>query len=271
MPRQASHDPREMTVEQINDTTGTVLYLQHDQQDSTRLLTGAPRLMPTAPYSDADDSPLTQQDPLGLLSWSDVGQSSRLCRRSSKQLYMLVYKPMSHAHEVGHSHRVQPREVVRDDDTARIYRRPAEKWAMPVGGGLIFAPVTIKLVGFLAKHTNRLSHALLPTVLLIFVYLAIPVGYFVWNRRVGVEVSANGVKNVAFTHISVTEWKDIEKFIVDRYTPLSASVLAVHRDGSRTPLNALARWVWWKDALDPYRDALNGELEAAQARSPSSA
>jgi hypothetical protein len=30
-----------MTVEQINNTTGTVLYLHHDQQGSTRLLTGS--------------------------------------------------------------------------------------------------------------------------------------------------------------------------------------------------------------------------------------
>lgn len=177
---------------------------------------------------------------------------------------------MSRARESAHSQCVRPREVVRDGDTVRIYRRPAEKWAMLVGGGLIFTPVTIKLVTLLAKHTDRLSHALLPTVLLILVYLAIPVGYFVWNRRVGVEVSANGVKNVALTRISVTEWKDIDKFIVDHYTPLSASVLAIHPDGSRTPLSALARWAWWKDALDPYCDALNGELEAARSRDPSS-
>jgi hypothetical protein len=31
----------EMSVEQINNTTGAVEYLHHDQQDSTRLLTGA--------------------------------------------------------------------------------------------------------------------------------------------------------------------------------------------------------------------------------------
>jgi len=30
-----------MTVEQINNSTGTVLYLHHDQQGSTRLLTGS--------------------------------------------------------------------------------------------------------------------------------------------------------------------------------------------------------------------------------------
>lgn len=179
---------------------------------------------------------------------------------------MLVYTPMSHVHEIGDSCLVRPREVVRDGNRVRIYRRPTEKWTMLVGGCLIFAPVTIKLVGFLAGHTDRLSHVLLPAVLLIAVYLAIPVSYFVWNRRIGVEVSASGVKNVAFTRISVTEWKAIDEFVVDHYTPLSASVLAVHPDGSRTPLNALARWAWWKDALNPYRDALNGELQAARAR-----
>jgi hypothetical protein len=30
-----------MTVEQINDTTGTVTYLHHDQAGSTRLITGS--------------------------------------------------------------------------------------------------------------------------------------------------------------------------------------------------------------------------------------
>jgi hypothetical protein len=30
-----------MTVEQINNTTGTATYLHHDQQGSTRLLTGS--------------------------------------------------------------------------------------------------------------------------------------------------------------------------------------------------------------------------------------
>jgi hypothetical protein len=32
---------RETTIEQINNTTGTVLYLHHLQQGSTRLLTGS--------------------------------------------------------------------------------------------------------------------------------------------------------------------------------------------------------------------------------------
>jgi RHS repeat-associated protein len=35
------YGPRETTVEQINNSTGTVTYLHHDQQGSTRLLTGS--------------------------------------------------------------------------------------------------------------------------------------------------------------------------------------------------------------------------------------
>jgi RHS repeat-associated protein len=35
------YGPRNLPIEQINNTTGTVLYLHHDQQGSTRLLTGS--------------------------------------------------------------------------------------------------------------------------------------------------------------------------------------------------------------------------------------
>jgi hypothetical protein len=35
------YDPCEMVFEQINTSTGTVLYLQHDQHGSTRLLIGS--------------------------------------------------------------------------------------------------------------------------------------------------------------------------------------------------------------------------------------
>jgi hypothetical protein len=41
MPRAFMYGRCQITVEQINSSTGQVLYLHHDQQGSTRLLTGS--------------------------------------------------------------------------------------------------------------------------------------------------------------------------------------------------------------------------------------
>jgi RHS repeat-associated protein len=128
------YGPEGLPVEQINNTTGTVEYLHHDQQGSTRLLTGSTGTVtgkctysaygtPTcegttttplgydaqytssdtgliylrnrvydpataqfltvdplvkltgAPYNYAGDNPLNEDDPTGLLGWSEIGQA----------------------------------------------------------------------------------------------------------------------------------------------------------------------------------------------------
>jgi RHS repeat-associated protein len=59
----------ETTIEQINNTTGTVLYLHHDQQGSTRLLTGSTGKAEGAytytPYGAVQEHTGTAATPLG--------------------------------------------------------------------------------------------------------------------------------------------------------------------------------------------------------------
>jgi hypothetical protein len=161
--------------------------------------------------------------------------------------------------------RISPREVRRRGSWVRIYRRPGEKWATIVGGTLIFVGVSIDLGLFLASHWDRVSHHLLPIGLLLALYLAVPAAYFGWGQRIGVEVSPVGVRNASFTRRSFTEWNNIDRFVVDYYTPMSACVLAEQPGGTRTPLNGLSRWGVWKDSLIPYCEALNHELSAMRA------
>jgi RHS repeat-associated protein len=59
----------ELTVEQINNTTGTVTYLHHDQQGSTRLLTSSTGVKEAtftySPYGELTGSTGTATTPLG--------------------------------------------------------------------------------------------------------------------------------------------------------------------------------------------------------------
>jgi RHS repeat-associated protein len=129
------YGPGGLPVEQINNTTGTVTYLHHDQAGSTRLITGSTgkteatftygpygeatgstgtattplgydgeytssdtglvymrarvydsataqflsidplEKLTRAPYNFAEDNPLNESDPTGLLGWSEIGQA----------------------------------------------------------------------------------------------------------------------------------------------------------------------------------------------------
>jgi hypothetical protein len=156
-----------------------------------------------------------------------------------------------------------PREVRRGGGAARVYRHPAERLAMNLGGALIFAGISVWLAGELGaaqlEHNVALDGVLLA-------YLLVPLAWFGWSFQIGVRVTAEGVRNVSTRQSSFTAWEDITRFVVDYYTPLSTCVLAEHPDGSRTPLDAIARWAVWRDVLDPYCDALNSELEFARSR-----
>jgi RHS repeat-associated protein len=78
---------REMAVEQINNSTGTVLYLHHDQQGSTRLLTGSTGKDEGAytytPYGAVREHTGTATTPLGYdgeYTSSDTGLIYRRAR-----------------------------------------------------------------------------------------------------------------------------------------------------------------------------------------------
>ena len=157
------------------------------------------------------------------------------------------------------------RAVRRGGGTVRVYRRPAERLVMNLGGALIFAGTSVWLIGEVsAAQLER--NALLDVVLLL--YLLVPLAWFAWSFRIGVRVTAAGVRNISTRQTSFTAWEDITRFVVDYYTPLSMCVLAEHPDGSRTPLDALARWAVWHYSLDPYCDALNSELQSARRSGP---
>ncbi len=63
------YGPTSMAVEQINNTTGTVTYLHHDQAGSTRLLTGSTgkteATFTYGPYGETTGSTGTATTPLG--------------------------------------------------------------------------------------------------------------------------------------------------------------------------------------------------------------
>jgi hypothetical protein len=149
--------------------------------------------------------------------------------------------------------------TMRRGEEIRRYRRPAEKWAT-IGGGVIIALATgIPLISYLASHTTHPGHSLILVALLVTLYVAIFVTYFVFASRVGVETASRGVSSVSLTRRAFIEWQDVAAFVVDRYTPLSVCVQAERLDGSRVPLNALATWAFSASALYPYCDALNEE------------
>jgi hypothetical protein len=158
------------------------------------------------------------------------------------------------------SNDVEPREVVRDGQVTRIYRRPAEKWVMYLSGLVICVPMTIQLVESVADNSHSAGNNLLLIVLLLALCAAIPTGWFYWTRRLGVYVTDAGVRNVSVNRINFTEWPAINRFVVAQYAPLSSCVFAERSDGSRTALNALSRWTKWQNVLTPYCDALNHEL-----------
>jgi RHS repeat-associated protein len=63
------YGPAQTSIEQINNTTGTVTYLHHDQQGSTRLITGstgkAEATFTYGPYGETTGSTGTATTPLG--------------------------------------------------------------------------------------------------------------------------------------------------------------------------------------------------------------
>lgn len=63
------YGPANMRVEQINNSTGAVLYLHHDQAGSTRLLTGSTgkteATFTYGPYGETTGSTGTATTPLG--------------------------------------------------------------------------------------------------------------------------------------------------------------------------------------------------------------
>jgi hypothetical protein len=73
------YGPSETSVEQINNTTGAVTYLHHDQAGSTRLLTGSPGTVTSKCSYSAYGTPTcegTATTPLGYdgqLTSSDTG------------------------------------------------------------------------------------------------------------------------------------------------------------------------------------------------------
>jgi hypothetical protein len=158
------------------------------------------------------------------------------------------------------SDEVDTREVVRDGQITRIYRQSAQKWAMCLGGLVIFVPLTVRVVTLIAGNSYGAGHSSLLIVVPLALYAAIPTGWFFWTRRLGVYVSDAGVRNVSVSRVNFTKWPAIDRFVVAQYAPLSSCVFAEHGDGSRTALNALSRWTKWQTALTPYCDALNHEL-----------
>jgi hypothetical protein len=153
---------------------------------------------------------------------------------------------------------IEPRVAVRGGESVRVYRRPEERRMLVAGLALITISVGVPLA-------NTVFQKPVPVAGLPFLglFLCIPAAALWWVRRLGVYVSQSGVRNVGISRGSFIAWTSITRFSVDVYTPLSACVQAEHLDGSRTPLTALARWARWKDALNPYCDALNRELAAA--------
>jgi hypothetical protein len=135
---------------------------------------------------------------------------------------------------------------------------------MQLGGLVIFTGVSVPLIRYLADHAEwRYPVAI---GLLLALYLAIPITYFVYGRLLGVRVERDAIKSVSYSRTSTVAWRDITAFVVDRYTPFSVCVLAEKYDGTRVPLNALAVWAPRRSVLYPYRDALTGELAAARER-----
>src|SRR5580693_2788985 len=63
------YGPSSLAIEQINNSTGAVLYLHHDQQGSTRLLTGSTgkteATFTYGPYGELTGSTGTATTPLG--------------------------------------------------------------------------------------------------------------------------------------------------------------------------------------------------------------
>lgn len=96
------------------------------------------------------------------------------------------------------------REVRRGGGGARVYRRPAERLAMNLGGGLIFVGASVRLAGELSA--GQLEHnAMLDAVLLL--YLLVPLAWFAWSFRIGVRVTAAGVRNTSTRQSSFTAWR----------------------------------------------------------------
>jgi hypothetical protein len=147
----------------------------------------------------------------------------------------------------------------RGDLEVHRYRRPAERWAT-IAGGLVVAFATgIPLISYVAANSSRLGNSPVLLVLLLCLYVGIFAAYFFASSKVGVETTSNGVKSISLTRRAFVEWQEVARFVVDRYTPLSACVLAEGPDGARVPLNALAAWGVRANSLKPYCDALNAE------------
>jgi hypothetical protein len=147
----------------------------------------------------------------------------------------------------------------RGDVEVRRYRRPAERTATIAGGVVIALATGIPLITYVAAHSSRVENSPVVLGLLLCLYFGIFATYFFASSRVGVETTGNGVTSIALTRRVFVEWQDVVRFVVDRYTPLSACVLAEGTDGARVPLNALAAWSFRTSELQPYCDALNAE------------
>ena len=86
--------------------------------------------------------------------------------------------------------------------------------------------------------------------------LAIPAALLVWDRQRGVHVRRDGIRSVSANGSRFLDWRDIQRFEIDKYMGGTLAVFAVSRDGARIPLGDTARWPYQRESVERVRDEL---------------
>jgi hypothetical protein len=161
----------------------------------------------------------------------------------------------------------KPRIRRRKGQTVRLYRRAIERWALYAFAIFVLAISLGPIVPGL-DHGGYSGRQWTGLVFVSMVLLCIPGALLWWNRRLGVEVSSEGVRDVAVNGTRFTAWRDIDEFVLEDHTAFSSCIAIKDPKGAVKPLRSLAPWSMWRTDLEPYRVALNDELANARTGSP---
>jgi hypothetical protein len=142
--------------------------------------------------------------------------------------------------------------------------RPTHSW-------VVYPVAVAALVGVFEAFAGAESHLdgageWCIAILLTAAGVAAAVALMLWNRSVGVRVSAAGIVSIGLSSADAIGWRDLRRFFVDDRGPNRLGVYAGLTDGSRVALYALAGPRSDRGRLEEICAALSRKLAYEQAR-----
>jgi len=123
------------------------------------------------------------------------------------------------------------------DTSVVVTYRPTHSWVVyPIA--LLALAVVFEAFAGVESHVHGAGEWCI-AILVTAAGVAAPLGLMLWNRCVGVRVSAAGIVSIGPDSADVIEWRDLSRFFVDDRGPNRIGVYAGLADGSRVALYAL--------------------------------